>query len=163
MIYFISHITCNIWFVWKSRRPIVDKPEPGFCVVAAFYKLTEAYPQWLCDTVALQKNVNMTKAGNQCGCDCVCDMLMLILGTCWTTLVFMSMLKSHSHALMLSHSLTLSLTLDMVNNFCFLCLKIPLCHSLTLDMPNNFCFHVYAPKVVIGRTLIFQVRRSAEL
>ena len=23
----------------------------------------------------------MTKAGNQCGCDCVCDMLMLILGT----------------------------------------------------------------------------------
>ena len=34
--------------------------------------------------IAELKNVNMTKAGNQCGwdCVCVCDMLMLILGTC---------------------------------------------------------------------------------
>ena len=28
------------------------------------------------------KNVNMTKAGNQCGCEYVCDMLILIHGTC---------------------------------------------------------------------------------
>ena len=37
---------------------------------------------------AVKKNVNMTKAGNQCvfvcvcDCDCVCDMIMLVLGTC---------------------------------------------------------------------------------
>jgi len=43
------------------------------------------------------------------------------------------MLKSHSHTLTLSHSHTL----------------ISLSHltlSLTLDMLNNFCFHVYAEK-----------------
>ena len=47
--------------------------------------------------------------------------------TCWTTFVFISMLKSHSHTLSLSHSHTLLIS-----------------HSITLDMPNNFCFHVYA-------------------
>ena len=34
----------------------------------------------------VKKNVNMTKAGNLCVfvcvCDCVYDMLMLVLGTC---------------------------------------------------------------------------------
>ena len=43
--------------------------------------------------------------------------------TCWTTFVFMSMLKSHSHTLTLSVS-----------------------HSFTLNMLNNFCFQVYAQK-----------------
>ena len=43
-----------------------------------------------------------TKAGN---------LQNLTLLTCWTFLVFMFMLKSHS--------LTLSLSLDMLNNFCF--------------------------------------------
>ena len=59
--------------------------------------------------------------------------------------------------LALSHSLTL----DMLNNFCFhvyaqkslshsLTLThshtISISHSITLDMLNNYCFHVYAQK-----------------
>ena len=61
--------------------------------------------------------------------------------------------------LALSHSLTL----DMLNNFCFHVyaqkslshshtlslfhsLTLSLSHSLTLNMLNNFCFHVYAQK-----------------
>ena len=53
----------------------------------------QAAPKWCW---LEQKNVNMTKAGNQCGCDCVCvcDMLMLILVTWRTTFVFMCKLKS---------------------------------------------------------------------
>ena len=53
--------------------------------------------------------------------------------TCWTTFVFMSMLKSHSHILSLSLSLSHSHTLSIS-------------HSLTLNKLNNFCFHVYAQK-----------------
>ena len=96
------------------------------------------------------------------------------LWTCWTTFVFMSMLKSHSHSLTLSLSLFLtltlsishSITLDMLNNFCFhlyapkslshislsllsllsLLSQLSMSHSITLDMLNNFCFHVYAQK-----------------
>ena len=55
--------------------------------------------------------------------------LIHFLYTCWTTFVFMSMLKSHSLTLTLCLTLTLSLS-----------------HSLTLHMLNNFCFHVYAEK-----------------
>ena len=55
--------------------------------------------------------------------------LIPCLSTCWTTFVFMSMLKSHSLTLTVSHSHTLSIS-----------------HSLTLDMLNNFCFHLYAQK-----------------
>ena len=78
-------------------------------------------------------------------------------------------LKSKSLTLTLSHSLTL----DMLNNFCFHVyaqkslshshtlsfshsltlsmshshtLTLSLSHSLTLHMLNNFCFHVYAQK-----------------
>ena len=72
----------------------------------------------------------------------------------------MSMLKSHSHALSLSHSLTL----DMLNNFCFHVHAqkslfigentLTLSHSLTLNMLNNFCFHVHAQKsLLIGENV----------
>ena len=61
---------------------------------------------------------------------------------------------------LLSHSLSL----DMLNNFCFHVyaqksllhsltlslshyLTLSLSHSLSLDMLNNFCFHVYAQKL----------------
>ena len=58
--------------------------------------------------------------------------------------------------LALSHSLTL----DMLNNFCFhvyaqksllhsCTLTFSISHSLTLDMLNNFCFHLYAQKSLI--------------
>ena len=42
----------------------------------------------------------------------ICQMLILIVGTCWSIFVFMSMLKSHSHtlSLSLSHSFNLSFT-----------------------------------------------------
>ena len=87
--------------------------------------------------------------------------------TCWTTFVFMSMLKSHtlssSHTLTLTLSLSHSLTLNMLNNFCFhvyaqkslshfhtLALShfhtLSMSHSITLDMLNKFCFHVYDHK-----------------
>ena len=68
---------------------------------------------------------------------------------------------SNCHSLSLSHSLTL----EMLNNFCFHVyaqkslshshtlsmshshtLTVSLSHSLTLHMLNNFCFHVYAQK-----------------
>ena len=57
--------------------------------------------------------------------------------TCWTTFVFISMLKSHSHTLTLSrsHSHTLSLSHSHT---------LSISHSITLDMLNNFCFHVYS-------------------
>ena len=54
------------------------------------------------------------------------------LSTCWTTFVFMSMLKSHAHTLSLSLLSLLS--------------QLSPSHSLSLDMLNNFCFHVYAQK-----------------
>ena len=59
----------------------------------------------------------------------------------------------------LSHSLIHSLTLVILNNFCFhvyaqkslshsltLSLTLTVSHSLTLVILNNFCFHVYAQK-----------------
>ena len=57
---------------------------------------------WGEGTMEVIKNVNMTKAGNLgvfvCVCEvdrhCVCDMLMLVLGACLTTFVFMCKLKS---------------------------------------------------------------------
>ena len=71
--------------------------------------------------------------------------LKMILGTCWTTFVFMSMLKSHSLTFTLSHSHTLTLshthshTLTLSHSH-----TLSFSHSLSLDMLNNFCFHVYA-------------------
>ena len=38
----------------------------------------------------------------------ICEMLMLILWICWTTFVFLSMLKSHSHTLFPSFTLSFS-------------------------------------------------------
>merc|ERR1712077_177561 len=70
-------------------------------------------------------------------------------------------------SLTLSHSHTHSITLDMLNNFCFhlyapnspshfltlsryLTLShshtLSISHPITLDMLNNFCFHLYAQK-----------------
>ena len=57
------------------------------------------------------------------------------ISTCWTTLVFMSMLKSHSHTLSLSLLSPLSLLSQLSPS-----------HSLTLDMRNKFCLHVHAQK-----------------
>ena len=51
--------------------------------------------------------------------------------TCWTTFVFMSMLKYYTLTLPFSHSPTLSLS-----------------HSLTLGMLHEFCFQVDAKKSV---------------
>ena len=59
----------------------------------------------------------------------------------------MSMLKSHSLTITLSHSHTLSLshslTLTLSHSH-----TLTLFQSLTLDMLNNFCFHVYAQKLL---------------
>ncbi len=57
------------------------------------------------------------------------------ISTCWTTFVFISMLKSHSHTLSISVLLLLSLLSQVSPS-----------HSLYLDMMNNSCFHVYAQK-----------------
>ena len=78
------------------------------------------------------------------------------LSTCWTTFVFMSMLKSHSISFSLSHSITL----DMQNNFCFHVYvqkslsqfpthSLSLSHSLTLSLSHSF-------------TLSFTLSRHAE-
>ena len=90
--------------------------------------------------------------------------LKMILETCWTTFVFMSMLKGKflsgcqvwflrhpeqllfsclcskvtltlSHSFSLSHSLSLTLSLTLTVS-----------HSLPLVILNNFCFRVYAQK-----------------
>ena len=86
----------------------------------------------------------------------LCHSLIQSLSTCWTTFVLMSMLKV---TLSLSHSITL----DMLNNFCFHVypqnplsqfhtlnrtqslshsLTLSISHSLSLDMRDNSCFHV---------------------
>ena len=80
-----------------------------------------------------------------------------------------SLTLSHSHTLSISHSLFIgentltltlshSLTLNMLNNFCFHgqaqkslligenTLTLTLSHSFTLNMLNNFCFHVLAAR-----------------
>ena len=49
----------------------------------------------------------------------------------------MSMLKSYSHIISLSLTLTLSHSRSHT---------LSISHSFTLDMLNNFCFHVYAQK-----------------
>ena len=61
--------------------------------------------------------------------------------TCWTTFVFISILKTHSHTLTptLSQSLTLTLTHSHT---------LSISHSITLDKLNNFCFHLYAQKLL---------------
>ena len=60
---------------------------------------------------------------------------------------------SHSHMFSLSHSITL----DMLNNFCFHVFaqkslshshSLSISHSLTLSMLINFCFHVHAQKLL---------------
>ena len=93
------------------------------------------------------------------------------LSTCWTTFIFMSMIKSHTHTLPLTHSLSHSYFLIHSLSTCWTtfvlmsrCSKVTLSllhsltlallhshslsfsHSLSLDMLNNFCFHVYAQK-----------------
>ena len=68
------------------------------------------------------------------------------LSSYWTTFVFMSMLKSHSHTISLSQCLTLSLFHSIS-------------HSLTLHMLNNFCFHVYAQKS-LSHSLTFTLSHS---
>ena len=59
--------------------------------------------------------------------------------TCWTTFVFISMLKSHSHthALTLTHSHSHTLSHSDT---------LTISHSITLDMLNKFCFYLYAQK-----------------
>ena len=62
----------------------------------------------------------------------------LILGTCWTTFVFISMLKSVN----LSGCLVVWLSGCQV-------VRLSGCHIVKFDpsdMLNNFCFHVYAQK-----------------
>ena len=82
----------------------------------------------------------------------------------------MSMLRSHSltpgsqeHSLTYALTLSLSLSLNMLNKFCFhvyaqkslshfhtLSLShsrtLSFSHSFSLDILNNFCFHLYAQK-----------------
>ena len=72
----------------------------------------------------------------------ICQMLMLILGTCWTTFVLMSMLKSEY--LWLCHISHVTchnahVTCQMSNAHAYVDSR---------DMLNNFCFHVYAQKWV---------------
>ena len=71
-------------------------------------------------------------------------------------------LHSHSHTLSISHSLTL----DMLNNFCLHvyaqkslshslplthCLTFSLFHSLTLDMLNKFCLQYNFGEIASSR------------
>ena len=112
-------------------------------------------------------------------CDCVrvCDMLMLILGTCWTTFVFMWKLKSEylwlchmSHVYLkclcwsLGHAeqLLFSCVSSKVSIFNYVTCHIShiTCHIAHVtcylsnayldprDILNKFCFHVYAQKWV---------------
>ena len=48
-----------------------------------------------------------------------------------------SMLKTHTQTFSLSNFLTLSLAISLF-------LTLTLSHSITLDMLNKFCFHLYA-------------------
>ena len=98
-----------------------------------------------------------TKAGNQISLsysliNSLSHSLIHSLSSYWTTFVFMSMLKSHSHTLSLSYYLTLS----MSHSHTF---TLSLSHSLTLHMLNNFCFHVYAQKCWVVRLSSGQVVR----
>ena len=52
----------------------------------------------------------------------------------------MSMLKTYSHTFSLSLSLTLALSHSHTRS---------ISHSITLDMLNNFCFHLYAQKSLL--------------
>ena len=64
-----------------------------------------------------------------------CQMLILILGRCWTTFVFMSMLKSKYLQLChMSH-----VTCHIVHVTCHMWNT----YFDPFDMLNNFCFHVY--------------------
>ena len=89
------------------------------------------------------------------------------LSAYWTSFVFMSMLKRHSHTLTLSQCLTLSLFHSLIHSlstcwttFVFMSMlknhsltftlshshTLSFSHSITLDMLNKFCFHLYAQK-----------------
>ena len=77
----------------------------------------------------------------------ICQMLMLILGTCWTTFVLMSKLKSEY--LWLCHMLHVTCRMSHVT--CHIAHVT--CHMSNAyvdpwNMQNNFCFHVYAQKWV---------------
>ena len=62
--------------------------------------------------------------------------------TCWTTFVFISMLKTHPH----TFSLSLSLAISLSHSHSFSLSHAAISHSITLDMLNKFCFHLYAQK-----------------
>ena len=73
-----------------------------------------------------------------------------LLFSCLCSKVTLSFSFSHSHTLTLS--ISHSLTLNMLNNFCFHVyaqkslshsLTLSISHSLTLNMLNNFCFHFW--------------------
>ena len=85
----------------------------------------------------------------------ICEMLMLILGTCWTTFVFMSMLKSVKlsgcQVVKLPGCQDWSMGHAEQLLFSCLCLKVSSCQVVKFDpwdMLNNFCFHVYAQKLL---------------
>jgi len=120
----------------------------------------------------LVKNVKMTTAGNQemllkcCivemqSCHAViCQVLMLITGTFWTTFVFMSMLKSHflwlfvmlschavmlsCHALMLSYVKCLCWSLGHAEQLLFSCLcsKVTVYDCLSCCHVMQSCCHM---------------------
>ena len=69
----------------------------------------------------------------------ICQVFMLITVTCWTTFVFMSMLKSHCLWLFVMLS---------CRHVILSCCHMSSAYVDHWDMLNNFCFHVYAQKSV---------------
>ena len=91
----------------------------------------------LCSKVTVYDCLSCYHAVMSCCHAVICQVLMLITGTCWTTFVFMSMLKSHC------------LWLFVMLSCCHVMLSC--CHMSSVyvdhwDMLNNFCFHLYAQK-----------------
>ena len=138
-------LTCWITFVFmsilKSHCFYVKMPMVFWDLIILHHTLSCEFRVHRAGS-QLKMPERQTKAGNQDFCK-TCSKATLTLFqslihsllTCWTTFVFISMLKSHSHTLTLSrshshtHSLSHSHTLSIS-------------HSITLDMLNKFCFHV---------------------
>ena len=133
MVVMVRCVHCTTWslctlrLVERVARPGESDPCPGPGLEAKVIKKQKWVPFEMTESI-LKMSECQTKAGNQ---ECfeklenlktwklknskTLKTLKMILGTCWTTFVFMSMLKSHcllSKIVMLFWDLSLSITLS---------------------------------------------------
>ena len=128
MVVMVRCVHCTTWslctlrLVKRVARPGESDPCPGPGLEAKVIKKQKWVPFEMTESI-LKMSECQTKAGNQISHTLSHSLTLSLfhslihsLSTCWTTFVFMSMLKSHSLTFTLSHSHTLTLSHSLIQS-----------------------------------------------